>query len=171
MQMYLKMVDKVNHLIRYVLAALLMLMSGLIIYQVVIRFASRYIDLDLPRWTEEIARYSMIWLVLLGAALAVRYSALIGMEAISERLAPKAQKILRAITIVISMFFFLIMIVYGVEMLGHVGTQLSPGAKLPMSVPYASIPVGGFFMLINSIAVLMLTLKGEADREFFKGSE
>lgn len=148
-----------------------MVMSTLILYQVVIRFASRYTELDLPRWTEEIARYSMIWLVLLGAALAVRYSALIGMEAISERLSPKMQRGLRAITVVISMFFFLIMIIYGYEMLAHVGTQLSPGAKIPMSIPYASIPVGGFFMLMNSIAVLMLTLKGEADREFFKGSE
>lgn len=171
MEMYLKMVDKVNYLIRYLLAALLMLMTVLIVYQVIVRFSSRYIDLVLPRWTEEIARYSMIWLVLLGAALAVRYSALIGMEAIAERIGPKAQQFLRGITLVISMAFFLIMVIYGFEMLGHVTMQLSPGAKISMAIPYAAIPVGGLFMLINSIAVFIETLKGDLNREFFKGSE
>lgn len=171
MDLYLKMVDKVNYLIRYLLAALLILMSGLIVYQVIVRFSSSYIDLVLPRWTEEIARYSMIWLVLLGAALAVRYSALIGMEAIAERMSPYAQRFLRGITLVISMAFFLIMVIYGFEMLGHVSTQLSPGAKISMAIPYASIPVGGLFMLINSIAVFIETLKGNINREFFKGSE
>ena len=171
MQLYLSAVEKINTLIRYFLALLLMFMSGLVAYQVIIRFASHYIELDLPRWTEEIARYSMIWLVLLGASLAVRYSALIGMEAISERLGEKAQKWLKIITILISMIFFVIIIVYGFEMLGHVSTQLSPGAKLPMSIPYAAIPVGGVMMLVNSIAVLIETFTGTANREFFKGSE
>lgn len=169
--MYIKIVDKINYFIRYLLAVLLMGMTGLIVYQVIARFSARYIDIDLPRWTEEIARYSMVWLVLLGAALAVRYSALIGMEAIAERLSPYAQRVLRAITLIISMAFYLIIIIYGFEMLGHVSHQLSPGAKVSMAIPYASIPVGGIFMLMNSIAVLIETFKGELNREFFKGSE
>lgn len=169
--MYIKIVDKINYFIRYLLAALLMVMTGLIVYQVIVRFSAHYIDVDLPRWTEEIARYSMIWLVLLGAALAVRYSALIGMEAIAERLSPYAQRVLRAITLVISMAFFLIIIFYGFQMLGHVSHQLSPGAKLSMAIPYAAIPIGGIFMLMNSIAVLIETFKGNLNREFFKGSE
>ncbi|MEH7436649.1 TRAP transporter small permease [Neobacillus drentensis] len=171
MEIYIKMVDKVNYFIRFLLAALLMIMTVLILYQVIVRFSSSYIDVVLPRWTEEIARYSMIWLVLLGASLAVRYSALIGMEAIAERLNQKAQRVLRGITLVISMAFFLIMIIYGFEMLGHVTNQLSPGAKLSMAIPYTAIPVGGLFMLINSIAVFIETLKGDLSREFFKGGE
>jgi TRAP-type transport system small permease protein len=169
--MYIKIVDKINYFIRYLLAALLMVMTGLIVYQVIVRFSAQYIDVDLPRWTEEIARYLMIWLVLLGAALAVRYSALIGMEAIAERLSPYAQRVLRAITLVVSMAFFLIIIVYGFQMLGHVSHQLSPGAKISMAIPYAAIPIGGIFMLMNSIAVLIETFKGELNRGFFKGSE
>ncbi|RFU70121.1 TRAP transporter small permease [Peribacillus saganii] len=171
MGLYVRFADKVNFFIRYLLAALLMLMSGLIIFQVIIRFSARYIDLTLPRWTEEIARYSMVWLVLLGAALAVRYSALIGMEAIAERLSPNAQRVLRGITIVISMVFYVILTVYGFEMLSHVSAQLSPGAKISMAIPYAALPVGGILMLMNSIAVLIETLKGDLNREFFKGSE
>jgi TRAP-type transport system small permease protein len=168
---YIKLVDKVNVFIRYLLAAFLMVMSGLVIFQVIVRFSSRYIDVGLPRWTEEIARYSMIWLVLLGAALAVRYSALIGMEAIAERLSPFAQRVIRAVTLILSMAFFLMMIIFGFEMLGHVSHQLSPGAKISMAIPYASIPIGGLFMLMNSIAVLIETFKGDVNREFFKGSE
>ncbi|MFC4768074.1 TRAP transporter small permease [Effusibacillus consociatus] len=171
LQSVIKGIDAINRLLRYFAALLLMGMSAIIVYQVIVRFLTKYADIELPRWTEELARYLMIWLVFIGASLAVRYSALIGVEAISERLSKNLQKTLKILVLILSMFFFVIMIVYGFEMLGHVSAQLSPGMKLPMSIPYASVPAGGFFMLLNSTAVLLETLQGEAKRDFFKGAE
>jgi TRAP-type C4-dicarboxylate transport system permease small subunit len=40
-------------------------------------------------------------------------------------------------------------------MLGHVATQKSPAMQIPMTYPYAAIPVGASFMVMNSIAVLI----------------
>ncbi|GEN36670.1 TRAP transporter small permease [Aneurinibacillus danicus] len=171
MQSFIKGIDKINAFLRYFAAFLLAFMSVLIVYQVCVRFLGRYMELELPRWTEELARYSMIWLVLIGASLAVRYSALIGMEAIAERLSEKAQRLLKVLTLILSMVLFVVMIVFGFEMLSHVSAQLSPGLKLPMSIPYAAIPIGGFFMLLNAVAVLLETIKGQSNKEFFKGSE
>lgn len=164
-------IDALNKLLRYFAAFLMAVMTALIAYQVVVRMLSAYTDLQLPRWTEELARYAMIWLVFIGASLAVRYSALIGMEAIAERLSDSAKKILRLIVLVISMTLFIVMIVYGFEMITHVSAQLSPGLKISMAIPYAAIPVSGIFMLLNSIAVFIEVWNNETNREFFKGSE
>lgn len=171
MQSFINGIDKINVFLRYFAASLLALMSVLIVYQVVVRFLGSYLDLELPRWTEELARYCMIWLVLIGASLAVRYSSLIGMEAIAERLSENRQRFLKILTILISMVLFVIMIVFGFEMLRHVSAQLSPGMKLPMVIPYAAVPVGGVFMLLNSIAVLLETIRGKSNQEAFTGSE
>ncbi|USG67428.1 TRAP transporter small permease [Brevibacillus ruminantium] len=171
MQGIVKAIDGVNKILRYAIALLLAVMTALIVYQVLARLMSSYINMDIPRWTEEVARYGMIWLVLIGTALAVRYSALIGVEAIAERLPENLQKWLRIAVILVSMVFFLVLIVYGFQMLGHVGKQLSPGLKISMTVPYAALPVGGVFMFLNSIAVLIEVITGKMNREFFKGAE
>ncbi|CAM5786131.1 MULTISPECIES: TRAP transporter small permease [Brevibacillus] len=171
MQAIVKAIDGVNKVLRYAIALLLAVMTALIVYQVVARLLSGYINIDIPRWTEELARYAMIWLVLIGTSLAVRYSALIGVEAIAERLPAHLQKVLRIIVLLVSMVFFVVLIVYGFQMLAHVGKQLSPGLKIPMTIPYASLPIGGVFMLLNSIAVLIEVVTGKMNREFFKGAE
>ncbi|UFJ41408.1 TRAP transporter small permease [Brevibacillus humidisoli] len=171
MQSYIKIIDTLNKGLRYFAAILLAVMSALIVYQVLARILGQYIDMELPRWTEELARYLMIWLVFIGASLAVRYAALIGMEAIAERLPVKPQKGLRIVVLLVSKVFYVVLIIYGIEMLGHVSTQLSPGLKMPMAFVYAAIPAGGLFMLLNSFAVLFETMRGGASREFFKGAE
>jgi TRAP-type C4-dicarboxylate transport system permease small subunit len=171
LQGIVKVIDGFNKVLRYVIAVLLAVMTALIVYQVVARLLSGYLDFDIPRWTEELARYCMIWSVLIGTSLAVRYNALIGVEAIAERLPQNMQKLLRILVLVISMVFFVVLIIFGFEMLGHVGKQLSPGLKIPMTIPYASLPVGGLFMLINAVAVLIEVMTGKMNREFFKGAE
>ncbi|GCL74044.1 TRAP transporter small permease [Paenibacillus naphthalenovorans] len=169
----IKYIDGLNKLLRYLCALLLAVMSVAVVFQVVIRFAGKYIDVEMPDWSEELARYCMIWLVFLGTALAVRYSALIGVEAIVERLNPTLKRIVRVLVTVITMIFFFILVYYGFEMLGHVSAQESPSLRIPMSIPYAALPISGIFMLINAIAVLLETIVGKdgQQKEVFSGSE
>ncbi len=171
MRAIVQIIDALNKVLRYFAAFLLAVMTVLITYQVVVRMLSPYMDVQLPRWTEELARYAMIWLVFVGTALAVRYSALIGMEAIAERLSGPIRKGLRLLVLLISMSLFVVMIIYGFQMITHVSTQLSPGLKISMAVPYAAIPFCGIFMLLNSIAVFIEVWNNETNRAFFKGSE
>lgn len=162
-----------NKILRYLCALLMGVMTIAVVFQVVIRFAGKYFDIELPDWSEELARYCMIWLVFLGTALAVRYSALIGVEAIVERLNATMNRIVRILVTMITVFFFIVLIGYGFVMLGHVSAQASPSLRIPMSIPYAALPVSGIFMLLNAIAVLLETIKGKAQhqKEVFSGSE
>lgn len=52
---------------------LLTLLMGLLIVPVVLQIVSRFTDL-IPRyiWTEEVARFSFIWIIMLGSMIAVR---------------------------------------------------------------------------------------------------
>ena len=80
MTSYINLMDRVNKLLYYFSGVLLISMSVIIIYQVFSRFV---LEASLP-WSEELTRYLMIWAVFIGASLALRNGALIGVEAIAE---------------------------------------------------------------------------------------
>ena len=64
---------RLNAGIAAVLRAALALLMGLLILPVALQVASRYIA-PLPHfiWTEEVARFCFIWIVMIGATVAVR---------------------------------------------------------------------------------------------------
>lgn len=144
-----------------ILALLFGVMAVIIIFQVFSRF---FLGLPLA-WSEELARLIMAYSVFLGAALALRQSRLIAVEFLAEKLSVSKRKILTLVIQIIAIFFFIILFVQGIEMLGQVHTQLSSALRLPMSVFYASIPIGSVLLTMSSIAVILelfIVKEGEA---------
>lgn len=161
MNQVIKTIDHMNKAVGIVLAIMLAIMSVLIIVQVFTRFV-----IDYPlHWTEELARYLMIYSVFLGAALALRKSRLIAIEALSQSVNESKQRIIRFIVMVLSIVFLTILLVQGIEILDVVKLQSSAGLGISMAIPYASIPIGAALMIINAIAVIFETIKGEPIKE------
>jgi TRAP-type C4-dicarboxylate transport system permease small subunit len=151
MPMVLKVIDRFNKYMTIFLGILLAIMSIIIIFQV---FSRYLLGLPLP-WSEELARYIMVYTVFFGAALALRYQKLIAVEVFAEKMSWKNRRILKTAVNLISIAFFLLLLVKGIEMMGKVHLQVSPALQLPMSIPYASIPIGAILLTINAIAVII----------------
>lgn len=161
MNQVIKTIDNMNKAVGIVLAIMLAIMSVLIIIQVFTRFV-----IDYPlHWTEELARYLMIYSVFLGAALALRQSRLISIEVLAQSLNESKQRILRVIVMLLSIVFLMILLVQGIEIIGVVKSQSSAGLGISMAVPYASIPIGAALMTINAIAVILETIKQQPIKE------
>jgi TRAP-type C4-dicarboxylate transport system permease small subunit len=62
---------------------------------------------------------------------------------------------------------FLLMIIYwGFKILGIIQFQESPSMHISMRYPYMAVPVGGIFMLINSLRIMVAALQNRSmDRE------
>ena len=67
MKAYIKIVDKLNKLLEWLVVVVLVILSFVVLAQVVTRKCHISVA-----WLEEMARYSMIWLCFLGAAVACR---------------------------------------------------------------------------------------------------
>ncbi|ARI78670.1 TRAP transporter small permease [Halobacillus mangrovi] len=155
----IKAIDGFNKVLGIVLALLLMVMSVVVFYQVFSRFV---LDESL-RWSEELARYIMIWSVFIGSALALRKMELIAVDAIKEVLSEKYKNILVIFIYTLSIVFLLVLVNYGFQLAGSVMGQTSPAMRISMAWAYAAIPIGSIFMIINIIAVILeraLKLKG-----------
>jgi TRAP-type C4-dicarboxylate transport system permease small subunit len=69
-------VKRLNDSLSAILRVLLTVLMGLLIVPVVLQIASRFIT-AMPHfiWTEEIARFCFIWIIMIGATIAVREGA------------------------------------------------------------------------------------------------
>src|SRR5690625_7024882 len=88
-----------------------------IFFPVLIRFVFPClgIQLNFP-WTEELARYLMIWSVFLGGALATRRGQLLAVDAIVFALPSLPGRIVKFFAHFVSLLFFISLVFIGIEL-------------------------------------------------------
>lgn len=157
MNAIVKSVDGINKIVKIALTITLIAMTVIMVMQVFSRFV-----FNLPlHWSEELTRYLGIYAVFFGAALAIRYNELIAVEVVPDLLKPTGKKVLKVVGLIISIIFFGILLVQGWNLVSHVSVQKSPALQISMSIPYFSIPLGAFLLIINAIAAITVAIKGD----------
>src|SRR5699024_1662519 len=117
-------------------------------------------------WSEEIAKYLMVYIVLLGSSLLVRKNGHIAIDFLLEIVNPEVKKKLDFIILIISMIFFSVLTFYGTELTLLVVGQSTPNLQFSMAWAYAAIPSGSLLMILNAFAVLFETIiLGRNERE------
>ncbi|PMR73279.1 TRAP transporter small permease [Billgrantia endophytica] len=149
-------IELFNRVIGWVLAALLLLMTVLIFWQVFARFV-----VGRPLYfSAEIARFAMIWLTFVGAGYAYRKGLLISIDIVLEFAGPRVSCLFRILIILSSAVFAFILVKYGFEMVGRVASQTAPSTRISMMWPYLAVPAGGIVILVNSVALLIDEILG-----------
>lgn len=154
-------IDLLNRWVFNILALFFGLVTLLTIYQV---FA-RYILNSPLVWSEEIVRYSMIWIVLLGTAVALRKGLLISVEIVLHIVPKKVKKIMEFIIILLNIAFLFILVRYGLIMIEVTSGQSVGALDLPVSIMYYAAPVAGVLGIINAIAVLIEIFTNKEEEE------
>jgi len=115
------------------------------IFLVVIVFAeviARYLFNTSLRYTEEIVIYSMVWLGLIGAGIAVKENALISINSLLQSFSTKIAKLIKVFGNIMVIILLLWIVKSGINYTLRNITQLSPTMQISMMYPYLSIPVG-----------------------------
>ncbi|MFC1563272.1 TRAP transporter small permease [candidate division KSB1 bacterium] len=152
------MFKKIEKFIEYFIFILLSSMSILIFLQVIFRYIIKY---SLP-WSEELARYLFVWFALLGAAAGVKKNAHFGVDILVRKLKPKFQKKLYIISSLFILFFLSVIIFKGTNLTINNWTQLSPAMRIPMSFPYAAVPVSSVLMCIYIVKNIITHFKNQS---------
>ena len=152
-----KTLDRVNFLVEYAVCALLAVMVVVVFLQVVFRFVIRS---SLP-WSEEMARYLMVWIVFLGASIGIKRKSHIGVDALVSLLPETIRRWTAVLVNGLFCVFFAFMIHYGRMILRVVGFQLSPAMEISMAIPYGAAFAGGVLMFLHCF-FQMLELMVEA---------
>ena len=140
----IRFVNTVETGLRVVAALCLAGLTLLVLLQVALRYGVG----SVPAFTEEIARYAMVWMTLLVSAVAVREGSHIRIDIVPTAIgavAPRVRRGLEALLDLISLTVFLVLVWYGVDMVRFAATQTSEGLRLPLSYPYVAVPVAFAF--------------------------
>jgi TRAP-type C4-dicarboxylate transport system permease small subunit len=133
-------IDWIDRALRVIAALCLLALTALVAFQVVARYAVGQV----PLFAEEIARYAMVWMALMAAAVGVRDAAHIRVEFVPQALRHVSRPLGRALDYLLdtlSLGVFLVLAWYGLDTMLFLATQTSEGMRIPLSLPYAALPL------------------------------
>lgn len=150
--MLLRLFQKIDALLLLVLASGLAFITVLGFAQVIWRYA-----LDRPLvWSEEVMRYSLIWIVFLGAGPVISRGQLAAVEFVSHAVPERVGVLVRMVASSICCLFWVLLTVYGVGILGPMGSMRSGTLEIPMSYVYAAIPLGAAWGLVSTLVSMVV---------------
>ncbi len=144
------MIRKLRAALDRLLEGLLVAVFAIMVISVAWQVLSRFVLGAPSTWTEEISRYSLIWLTVLGAAYLTGRGEHISMDFLYDRLRPGRQRLMRlGVLVAVFAFSSLVMVVGGgnlVYLTLHLG-QLSPAMRIPLGFIYGVVPFSGLLMM------------------------
>ncbi|PIA81774.1 C4-dicarboxylate ABC transporter permease [Gaetbulibacter sp. 4G1] len=142
--------NKVNKLLEW----FLIVIFALLVLDVLFQVFSRYLLGTSFTWTEEFARFSLIWMTILGAAYLNAKREHLSMDFLYQKFST-ANK--RRVSILIEVFIFLfalvVMVIGGLNLVYttlHL-EQLSGTLRIPLGYVYAIMPFSGLLIMCFSI--------------------
>ncbi|MGB7770508.1 MAG: TRAP transporter small permease [Pseudolabrys sp.] len=122
----------------------------LLAFIVFLQFFTRYVLNDSLSWTEEIARYGLMWVVFIGGAMVTRRNTHIAVELLSNVMKPgPLRAALLALVDFIKLAFLGLLAFVSLTITERMHLQRMTVFDLPMSYVYAGVAFGCFLMLIR----------------------
>ena len=100
-------------------------------------------------WPEELARFAMVWLTMLGASLVVRHGGHIAVTLVVTRLRNRSKTLVNWISRSVVVGFLVLLLWFGVDMTDRAGRQRSAALEWSMSIPNLAMPLGAVLMLYH----------------------
>ncbi len=143
----------VETLLKQVLFVLMLLLTVAVIWQVISRYALRYP----ATWTDEVARFSMIWVALLGGVYVYAQGRHLAVTILPEKWEGTARG--HALNV---FFHFLVVVLgvcvtaggYSVASTNFINGQLSSVLHINMGYVYASVPVTGVLLIMYALTFI-----------------
>ena len=132
------------------LEGMLSLVMGVLVIDVLWQVFSRYVLRDSSTFTEELARFLLVWVSLLGASYGVGQKIHLGVDLLPARLAGLKKKALLIFIDIAILTFALFGMVVGGGRLVYISfhlEQVSAAMRLPLGWVYAVVPLSGLLMV------------------------
>ena len=119
---------------------------------------ARYIFEAPLSWSEELARFILIWLSMLSAAYAFKTKSHFALTILVSKLPDKHQKITSFCVHIIVAIFFLLICYYSIIFVNSVNGHVAPALQISMQIPYSSIIVASGLISIFSMLSAVKTI-------------
>lgn len=146
-----------------VLNTVLIIAVALLVFDVVWGVFSRYVLGEQTKWTEELARFLLVWVSLLGGAVAFGTKGHLGVDYFVGKFHPDVQKLMAVVVHLVVLFFAIAIFIYGggrVVSDALTMEQTTPALGWKMGHVYLALPIAGIFMVLYTVENMVETIFG-----------
>lgn len=148
--MILKIKSNIDKVIEWVLVVLMSLMVLNVLWQVFTRF----IIGDPSSFTDELARYLLIWIGLIGAGYVSGKKMHLAIDYLVGKMSTKTQKKINVFINIVVLLFALVALVIGGISLVHLTLdleQISSALQIQLGYVYLAAPISGLLIMFYSV--------------------
>lgn len=159
-----ELMEQLDRIVEIFLCLLMVFLVLNVSWQVITRF----ILPEPSSYTEEVARFLLMWIGLLGAAYAYRKKMHLGIDIISEKLQGRAKYVTT-----LFVYFLTLLVAIAVLIVGGMNlvlltlelNQLSSSLGLPMGLIYLCLPLSGFLIVLYTVEMLLIDFVNDKSPE------
>lgn len=127
---------------------LLALMMGVMAAVVLCQVAARLTTGSIP-WSEELARYLMIYMTYVGASVGVKRKSHIAITFLTDRLPRRPGLLVELAGDLLCLVLCALLVFYGWRVVALTLPQKSPALRIPMGAAYFSVVLGALLMAVH----------------------
>ena len=145
---------KIKTYLDRVIEKLLITIFGLMVINVIWQVITRYFSENPSSFTDELSRYLMIWLGILGAAYVTGKNEHVSIDFFIKKISVQNRKILTLFITLSIICFSIIALVIGGGRLVYITLilqQYSPSLKIPLAFVYSVLPISGILIIFYKI--------------------
>ena len=143
------------------------ILMGTMLLSIALGVAFRYVLGNPLTWSDELAIYMLIWLTFLGGSMSVKTGRASSLDLVFDRMNLLWKKIFLFVGHLVVIIFTVVVVYMAIKWVSNpsIKTQLSPGLKISMFLPYLAVPFGLACMMIHSISHLANSLKYSEEQQ------
>lgn len=150
------------------LETVLIIAVSILVLDVLWGVFTRYALGEQAKWSEELARFLLVWVSLLGGAVAFGEKAHLGVDYFVGKFDPSARKFTAVFgQLVILVFAISIFIYGGIRVVNNAleMAQTTPALGWKMGHVYMAVPIAGFFIILFTIEQMLETLLSDGTKK------
>ena len=137
----------------------LVLIMSVMVVNVLWQVFTRYVTADPSSFTDELARYLMIWIGILGAAYVSGKNLHVAIDILPSRANSKTQKWLKiGVTVLVILFAIFAFVIGGSRLvyISYILGQQSPALQIPLALVYLILPISGLLIIFYKVSDLLI---------------
>lgn len=157
--------EKVSSVLTKIMKVVMVILFVWMTFSLGIQVVARYVFSKSFVWSEESARYCMIWMIFIGAAEIIFNDEHIKVTVIEDLLHGLGKKILLLIQNIAGLFFSVIMAMYSFPQVRLASKAVSSNMNINMGIVYGIFPVITIIMVIAYLFRIILLLAKKTEKE------
>ncbi len=134
----------VEKIVRWIVIVLMLMMTVTVSLQITFRY---FLNIPLG-WSEELARFSFVWVSFFGASALMRVREHINVTVFVDNFPPRLRAVCVVLANLCALVFAYYFVVGGIALATNEWSQLAPAMEIPMGWVYLVIPVSAVLMTI-----------------------